>query len=377
MPIKNLLKHRRISQWIVNSINNGHFKPGDKLPSEHALSKQFDTSRQTVRHATEELVQRGLLSRQRGSGTYVCGNAYQTGFSPKRVGVITTYLDDYIFPGIIRGIEDVLTEHGYTISLGITHNRHTDETTCLQRILEDNVCGLIVEGTKSSLPSPNLPLFEALRSRGIPMVFLNGYYREFSQCGVFQDDVTAARMLTEHLLENGHQRFAAVFKADDLQGLKRFEGMSLALTAANIPVDDQRILWYTTEDMQDLFSGEMDSFVLKRFGDATALICYNDQIGAMVSDLLKRQLLMHWKRLESIFRRIFPLSASTTLRWLQIWPMVLPLPCILPPKSEMQPPNYYCGVSAILPTVNTSVLNLRFVIGPPSGISRTWNNTLL
>ncbi len=288
MPIKNLLKHRRISQWIVTSINNGHFKPGDKLPSEHALAEQFDTSRQTVRHATEELVQRGLLARQRGSGTYVCGTAFQDGFAPKRIGVITTYLDDYIFPGIIRGIEDVLTSQGYSISLGITHNRHTDETTCLQRILDDNICGLIVEGTKSSFPSPNLPLFEELRSRGTPMVFLNGYYREFSQCGVFQDDVSAAKILTEHLLENNHHKFAAIFKADDLQGLKRFEGMSLALTEAKIPVDDQRILWFTTEDIPDYFSGEMDDFVLKRLGDATALLCYNDQIAAAVAELLKR-----------------------------------------------------------------------------------------
>lgn len=272
----------------MNSINNGTFQPGDKLPSEHALAEQFETSRQTVRHATEELVQRGLLVRQRGSGTYVCGTAFQEGFSPKRVGVITTYLDDYIFPGIIRGIEDVLTAQGYRISLGITHNRHTDETSCLQRILEDNVCGLIVEGTKSSFPSPNIPLFEELRSRGTPMVFLNGYYREFSQSGVFQDDVKAARLLTQHLLENGHRKFAAVFKADDLQGLKRFEGMSLALTEAGIPVDDQRILWFTTEDIPDLFSGDMDTFILKRFGDATALICYNDQIAAAVSELLKR-----------------------------------------------------------------------------------------
>jgi len=288
LPIKNLLKHRRISQWIITSINNGHFKPGDKLPSEHALAEQFDTSRQTVRHATEELVQRGLLERQRGSGTYVCGTAFQEGYAPKRIGVITTYLDDYIFPGIIRGIEDVLTAQGYNISLGITHNRHTDETACLQRILDDNVCGLIVEGTKSSFPSPNLPLFEELRSRGTPMVFLNGYYREFSQSGVFQDDVSAARILTDHLLENGHRKFAAIFKADDLQGLKRFQGMSLALTDAGIPVDDQRILWFTTEDIPDLFSGEMDPFVLKRLGDATALLCYNDQIAAAVSELFKR-----------------------------------------------------------------------------------------
>ena len=288
MPIKNLMKHRRISQWILNAINTGQYKPGDKLPSEHALAQQFDASRQTVRHATEELVERGLLTRQRGSGTYVSGNAFPNGYEPKRVGVITTYVDDYIFPGLIQGIEDVLTDQGYSIPLGITHNKHADETGCLARILDDNLCGLIIEGTKSSIPSPNLPLFEKLRARGVPMVFLNGYYREFSQCGVFQDDVSAAKLLTEHLLENGHKKIAGIFKSDDLQGLKRFEGMCQALTEAGFSVEDDRILWYTTEDLPDLLAGPADSIVLKRFGDATALVCYNDQIAASVSELLKR-----------------------------------------------------------------------------------------
>ena len=50
--------------------------------------------------------------------------------------------------------------------------------------------------------------------------------------------------------------------ADDLQGLKRFEGMALALTSTGIPLDDQRILWYTTEDLPDFFSGDMDDFIL-------------------------------------------------------------------------------------------------------------------
>lgn len=288
MSVKNLIKHRRISQWIINSINNGQFKPGDKLPSEHALSEQFDASRQTMRHATDELVKKGLLTRQRGSGTYVSGSAITEGFIPKRIGVIITYVDDYIFPGIIQGIEEVLTSNGYNISLGITHNRHLDETACLHRILNDNICGLIVEGTKSSLPNPNLPLFEQLRANGIPMVFLNGCYREFSQSGVFQDDVTAASLLTKHLLKNGHKKFSAIFKSDDLQGLKRFEGMQQALTNARIPLDDKQVLWYTTEDVTSMFSEPIDSFILKRLGGATALVCYNDQIAAHAYELLKR-----------------------------------------------------------------------------------------
>lgn len=288
MSVKNLMKHRRISQWIINSINSGQFKPGDKLPSEHALSEQFDASRQTVRHATDELVEKGLLTRQRGSGTYVSGAALAEGFTPKRIGVITTYFDDYIFPGIIQGIEEVLTSNGYNISLGITHNRHLDETACLQRILNDNICGLLIEGTKSSLPNPNLPLFEHLRLSGIPIVFLNGCYREFSHSGVFQDDVAASALLTEHLLNNGHKKISAIFKSDDLQGLKRFEGMQQALTNAGITLDDHRVFWYTTEDVATMFSEPMGSVMLERFGDATALVCYNDQIAASVCELLKR-----------------------------------------------------------------------------------------
>lgn len=38
----------------------------------------------------------------------------------RRVGVLTTYLDDYIFPGIINGIERVLSRHDYLFTLGLT-----------------------------------------------------------------------------------------------------------------------------------------------------------------------------------------------------------------------------------------------------------------
>lgn len=288
MSMKTLMKHRQISQWIIDGIQSGQFRPGDRLPSEFALAEQFDASRQTVRHATDELVKKGILTRQRGSGTYVSKNSDVTHKESRRVGVITTYIDDYVFPGIIRGIESTLTPLGYTLSLGVTHDSHLEEADCLRRIIDDGICGLIIEGTKSAIPSPNLSFFEQLRAHNIPMIFLNGYYRELTQCGVFQDDVVTARMLTEQLIKNGHKKIAAVFKSDDLQGLKRFEGMQQALYAADLFVEDRRILWYTTEDVADYFSGSLDSFILNRFGDATALVCYNDQIAAQICDLLKR-----------------------------------------------------------------------------------------
>jgi len=46
-------------------------RPGDRLPSERALSLRWNAARMTVRHATDALIAEGLVVRRRGSGTYV------------------------------------------------------------------------------------------------------------------------------------------------------------------------------------------------------------------------------------------------------------------------------------------------------------------
>jgi GntR family transcriptional regulator len=46
-------------------------RPGERLPSERALSLRWNAARMTVRHATDSLVEEGLVVRRRGSGTYV------------------------------------------------------------------------------------------------------------------------------------------------------------------------------------------------------------------------------------------------------------------------------------------------------------------
>ena len=54
----------------------------------------------------------------------------------KTIGVITTYLSDYIFPSIIRGIENELRKSGYSLLLASTNNRHELE----KRVFEENDC---------------------------------------------------------------------------------------------------------------------------------------------------------------------------------------------------------------------------------------------
>jgi GntR family transcriptional regulator, arabinose operon transcriptional repressor len=284
-----LSKHELLSKWIEENIANKTYSPGTKIPSENELATMFAISRQTVRQSIGNLVSKGILIREQGSGTYVNNSMIVPTFKEtKRIGVITTYLDDYIFPTIIHGIEEVLTSNGYTLTLGITHNKTSDEENCLLKMMQGGIDGLIIEGTKTALPNTNASLYNKLSESKIPMVFINGFYNDYNGSYVVMDDVKAGETLTNILIEKGHERIAGIFKSDDIQGLKRYEGMQKSLKNHNIHRDDSLILWYTTEDFKYLFGGNMDKIILERFKGVTAIVCYNDLVAAELIQLLKR-----------------------------------------------------------------------------------------
>lgn len=63
--------YRQLEDILFERIERGEFKPGDQFPTEDALIKQYNVSRITVRQALRELVDRGVLVRQPGRGSFV------------------------------------------------------------------------------------------------------------------------------------------------------------------------------------------------------------------------------------------------------------------------------------------------------------------
>ncbi|CAH0137038.1 FadR/GntR family transcriptional regulator [Microbacterium sp. Bi128] len=53
------------------ALTEGDFRPGDRLPSERALSESYGVSRPVVREVIQRLRERGLLHVAPGSGTYL------------------------------------------------------------------------------------------------------------------------------------------------------------------------------------------------------------------------------------------------------------------------------------------------------------------
>ncbi len=63
--------YHQLAEDLFRAIRAGSYKPGDRIPSEHELAERFGVGRPTVRQATDSLIQRGVLVRKRGSGTFV------------------------------------------------------------------------------------------------------------------------------------------------------------------------------------------------------------------------------------------------------------------------------------------------------------------
>ncbi|MBP3901528.1 MAG: GntR family transcriptional regulator [Blautia sp.] len=284
-------KYRQVVEWVRDNIENGTLKSGDRLMSEMELSEQFGVSRQTIRHATGELVNEGLLTRVKGSVTYIGGAAEPA--LPKRektmtIAVVSTFYESYIFPDTLKGIERVLSQNDYMMQVTFTDNRLYREEAILRSILEkDNIDGLIVEPTKSALPNPNLRYYEEIRSRNIPVIFFNAFYPTVDVPCVRIDDAKIAEDATKVLIDAGHTNIAGIFKADDGQGPLRYKGFLSAMIESGLRARQEKVLWLDTPMTVNL--EEVGDYLFKRLEGATGVVCYNDQVAYQLIELaLKR-----------------------------------------------------------------------------------------
>jgi len=61
----------RLAARLIQQIEKGAFKPGDRLPTEAQLAAAHGVSRSVVREAVHQVKSRGLLRSRQGSGVYV------------------------------------------------------------------------------------------------------------------------------------------------------------------------------------------------------------------------------------------------------------------------------------------------------------------
>lgn len=63
--------YHQLADLVMEQIRSGVYLPGQMIPSETGLAKEYGIGRPTVRQAMNILVQKGLIQRRRGAGTFV------------------------------------------------------------------------------------------------------------------------------------------------------------------------------------------------------------------------------------------------------------------------------------------------------------------
>ena len=280
-------RHRSVIEAILGDIAAGRFRPGERLPTEAELAKTFSASRSTVGRAMRELQNRGLLSRQRGSGTHVARQ------DSKRIALFTPFTHNASDLGFIGGqihahLSQLASHRGDHLRLQLI-NRADGELldqmmAAARAIIEQGVAGVFYYPRE--LPAEqvhyNKLVVDKLLSAEIAVVAVDRDIVSFPQRSslplITYDNRRGGYLLTEHLLKKGRKRIAFIGSPFVSSAASdRLRGYCDALEDNGLIVDKSLIRRATADDLDAAFC---QSLMAECKPDA--IVCKMDQYAALV-----------------------------------------------------------------------------------------------
>jgi LacI family transcriptional regulator len=154
------------------------------------------------------------------------------------LGLVVTDIANPFFAYLMRSVEDVTWEAGYTLFLANTDENEDREKAILQTILERQVDGLILVPANSN-PSPHVEYFI---DQGVPLVLLDRNIQGVEADAVMVDNEHGAYVAVNHLIKLGHRRIGMVIDNLDIStNAERVAGYKRALREADIPIEEHLI----------------------------------------------------------------------------------------------------------------------------------------
>jgi DNA-binding LacI/PurR family transcriptional regulator len=214
VSIKDVAKHAGVSTATVSHVINK-----TRFVSEE--------TKQKVNLAIEELgyfpsaIARGLASRK-----------------SKIVGIVFSDISNPFFTSVYKGIESLLSEKGYEITLANTGEVSAIQETVLNTMFSRQVDGLIISPT-----GEESPMLNRIISSNIPVIMIDrgGPFPPTSM--VRLDNVQAAYDATTHLIEDGHNKIGLILGLDSVDTTSaRLDGYKKALEANQIPFRERFVV---------------------------------------------------------------------------------------------------------------------------------------
>ncbi|CAN5505077.1 hypothetical protein BH10ACI4_BH10ACI4_10460 [soil metagenome] len=244
-------KYRQVYESLLSAIQSGIFAPGDRLPSEAELGKQYETSRITIAKAVNELSLQGLVTRRAGSGTHVSAPSSPTGYG---FGLLIPDLGrTEIFEPICQGMMRSPLSKPHSLlwghSMGEDSQQEQEAEQLCHQYIAQKVSGIFfapLELTPAK-DEVNARIVAALDRAGIPIVLLDSCYAPYPQRSRYDlvgiDNRQAGFIVTQHLLQHGATRVAFVAKPYSAATVvARIAGYREALTSHGISYSEDLVL---------------------------------------------------------------------------------------------------------------------------------------
>lgn len=271
----------QLKTYMMSQIQQGLWKPGDKIPSENELAEQFNVSRITVKNALNGFVNQGLIYRIQGKGSFIADNAALPlmPFDPVAslescIAFLMPRLDNLFTANLLTGIEQELADHGYHVVFKLTHDRQEAEIKLLKELTQLGMKGIIiypVEGETFNNEILKLTL------GNYPLVIVDRYLRGLDANCVSSDNFAGAYEATKHLTSLGHTNIS--FLSTPIMGTTsiedRLHGYEQALSDAGLSIEYR--LRLVLDNRLSIYE-QIKQYILNH-PDVTAIVATTSTIG--------------------------------------------------------------------------------------------------
>ncbi|MGE5497649.1 MAG: LacI family DNA-binding transcriptional regulator [Syntrophothermus sp.] len=170
------------------------------------------------------------------------------------IGIIVPKIAHYFFSSIIEHIYNYAFENNYEIILTVSQENAERELKHIQTLMSMRVDGIIISITQET---KDLEIFETVKSRGVPLVFMDRTPDIEGINRVTVDDRGGAYKAAEHIIKLGYKNVAHFTGNTGINiGRERLEGFTSAMHDYGVPVNED---WIMRGDFSE--KGGYDSFM--------------------------------------------------------------------------------------------------------------------
>ena len=153
------------------------------------------------------------------------------------IGVIVPKIAHYFFGSIIESIYDIAFQNNYEIILTVSQENEEREKRHIQTLLSMKVDGIIIS---ISQETKDYSIFETVRARGVPIVFMDRVPNIPEIDSVSVNDRFGAYRAIEHAISLGYKNIGHFAGYTDINiGQQRYLGFEDAMNKHKIPINPE------------------------------------------------------------------------------------------------------------------------------------------